>query len=74
MWSAPNYCYRSGNLASILQLSETLERHFEVFNEEDADKRTYPSNQSVRYMLLPVCFQSHYSLQWKVALLFSPYY
>ena len=51
MWSAPNYCYRSGNLASILQLSETLERHFEVFNEEDADKRTYPSNQSVRYML-----------------------
>lgn len=51
VWSAPNYCYRSGNLASILQLSETRERHFEVFNEEDADKRTYPSNQSVRYML-----------------------
>lgn len=51
VWSAPNYCYRSGNLASILQLNESLERHFEVFNEEAPENRTYPSNQSVRYML-----------------------
>ena len=51
VWSAPNYCYRSGNLASILQLSETLERHFEVFKEEDPDKRTYPADQPVRYLL-----------------------
>ena len=51
VWSAPNYCYRSGNLASILQLSETLERHFEVFEEEDPDKRTYPADQPVRYLL-----------------------
>jgi len=49
--SAPNYCYRSGNLASILQLDESLNRHFEVFNEEAAENRTFPSSQSVRYML-----------------------
>lgn len=51
MWSAPNYCYRSGNLASILQLDEQLNRQFEVFNEEDADKRTVPTGQCVRYSL-----------------------
>jgi len=51
VWSAPNYCYRSGNLASILQLDESLNRHFEVFNEEAAENRTFPSSQSVRYML-----------------------
>ena len=52
VWSAPNYCYRSGNLASILQLDESRNRHFEVFNEEAPENRTLPSSQSVRYMLL----------------------
>ena len=51
VWSAPNYCYRSGNLASILTLDESLNRHFEVYDAEEADKRTLPSQQSVRYML-----------------------
>ena len=54
VWSAPNYCYRSGNLASILQLKEgdTPDNyHVEVFNEEAPENREYPSDQSVRYML-----------------------
>ena len=50
MWSAPNYCYRSGNLASILQLDDTLNREFQVFNEEAAENRTVPTSQCVRYM------------------------
>ncbi|TFY81738.1 hypothetical protein EWM64_g2278 [Hericium alpestre] len=40
VWSAPNYCYRCGNLASILRIGENGERDFTVFgpaeeNEQD---------------------------------------
>jgi serine/threonine-protein phosphatase 4 catalytic subunit len=31
IWSAPNYCYRSGNVAAILELDENLNRSFLIF-------------------------------------------
>jgi serine/threonine-protein phosphatase 6 catalytic subunit len=41
VWSAPNYCYRCGNMASIMTVHEDGSRMFTVYDaapENDRDK------------------------------------
>jgi len=51
VWSAPNYCYRCGNVAAILAFDDNLERNFKIFHEvADAEHGTQ-SSSSVPYFM-----------------------
>jgi len=39
VWSAPNYCYRFENLASILELDENLNEYFNIFEDAPENKK-----------------------------------
>ncbi|GBG23789.1 Serine/threonine-protein phosphatase 4 catalytic subunit [Hondaea fermentalgiana] len=49
VWSAPNYCYRCGNKAAILQLGENCNR-YDTFMQAPESVRTAPS-KDVDYFL-----------------------
>ena len=42
VWSAPNYCYRCGNVAAILELDENLETNFKKFEAAPPEVRSEP--------------------------------
>jgi serine/threonine-protein phosphatase PP1-1 len=42
VWSAPNYCYRCGNVASIMNLNDNLETEFKIFSAVPAEARAVP--------------------------------
>ena len=45
VWSAPNYCYRCGNVAAILSLDEDLNRKWIIFNAvAESSKSVNPRN------------------------------
>ncbi|KAI5983112.1 Metallo-dependent phosphatase-like protein [Pisolithus albus] len=45
VWSAPNYCYRCGNVASILELDEHLAQEYKVFTHAPSDVRSIPAKR-----------------------------
>ncbi|KAJ7680817.1 Metallo-dependent phosphatase-like protein [Mycena polygramma] len=46
VWSAPNYCYRAGNAASILEIGPGGSMHFNVFFEAPENARDGPKEQA----------------------------
>lgn len=51
VWSAPNYCYRCGNVASILAFDANLNREVKTFTEVPESGRDGPSTQPIPYFL-----------------------
>jgi serine/threonine-protein phosphatase 4 catalytic subunit len=39
VWSAPNYCYRCGNVASILELDEHITKYYKIFENAPSEVR-----------------------------------
>ncbi|EEQ43478.1 hypothetical protein CAWG_01715 [Candida albicans WO-1] len=45
VWSAPNYCYRCGNVASVLTIGDDLSREYKVFEASPHDIGSIPSRK-----------------------------
>lgn len=53
VWSAPNYCYRCGNSAAILELNgyDTTIHHFNVFGPAPESERNIVNTENLEYFL-----------------------
>jgi len=51
VWSAPNYCYRCGNKAAILELNENHDHEFKVFDAIPNEPHMIPARPLVPYFL-----------------------
>ena len=51
VWSAPNYCYRCGNKASILKIGYDLQREFAIFDSAPESAKSAPPKTLVPYFL-----------------------
>jgi serine/threonine-protein phosphatase 6 catalytic subunit len=49
VWSAPNYCYRCGNIASILIFDENMDRSVQIFKEVPESGRANSQKAGVQY-------------------------
>jgi len=45
VWSAPNYCYRCGNVAAILELDEALVKNYKIFDAAPQESRGVPAKR-----------------------------
>jgi len=48
IWSAPNYCYRCGNVAAILEISENLTKYFNTFVASPDSQRQTPGFNNLK--------------------------
>ena len=51
VWSAPNYCYRCGNIAAVLSFSSSDDREAKLFNAVPDHQRVIPQRNITPYFL-----------------------
>lgn len=51
VWSAPNYCYRCGNVASIMEIDEYGGTEFKTFDAAPQCTRSVPGKLGPDYFL-----------------------
>jgi serine/threonine-protein phosphatase 6 catalytic subunit len=51
VWSAPNYCYRCGNIAAILAFNTATNHETKLFNAVPDSQRIIPSKTTTPYFL-----------------------
>ena len=51
VWSAPNYTYRCGNLASIMELDENLQKFFKIFEAAPTEGKASDGKSVPQYFL-----------------------
>ena len=48
VWSAPNYCYRCGNMASVCEIGEDMKPNFKLFSAVKDELRCVPPSRPGR--------------------------
>lgn len=51
VWSAPNYCYRCGNVAAVMRIEENMDKQFIIFKDTAASRKPVSPHLSVPYFL-----------------------
>lgn len=51
VWSAPNYCYRCGNVAAILSFQTAKDRTTKIFSAVPEAERVIPPHNITPYFL-----------------------
>ena len=51
VWLAPNYCYRCGNIALVLTITDDLERHYKVFEAVTPENDTPTKRPQTDYFI-----------------------
>jgi serine/threonine-protein phosphatase 6 catalytic subunit len=51
IWSAPNYCYRCGNVAAVLSFTDVNTKEAKIFEAVPDDQRVIPAKSTTPYFL-----------------------